>query len=126
MGRVYKLLSTGVTTTNGSASLRIAKRCRVRCIVFSLVGTAGAAVDGRLSVEVSKQNTSSLSINDTPETVMASASLAGTINAGVASTHLPIICDIQMEQGETVYLNLALIGTSFSSTLLSVYLYTDT
>jgi len=122
MGRAYKLYTNATGSNNGVASIKITKSARLRTIYFDLSATGGVGVS-RTTVEVSKQNTSSLTINDTPETVLAQASLAHN-NAVPGSEAVQIFCDISVSVGDTIYLNTAMIGAvAPASVSFSVYLY---
>lgn len=120
MGRAYKLYSVATTTTNATASFRVTKRSRIRCILFSIVGVAGAAIDGSWVLELSKQNTQSYSVNDTPDTVLATVCVPRPISGGAYGTSVPIICDLPLEVGDTVYLNVVTGGTASASAIHEV------
>jgi hypothetical protein len=120
--RAYKLYTNTTGSNNGVASLKITKKARIRAIQFDLALLGGAGV-GRMNIEVSKQNTVSLTTNDTPETVLSSASIA--INNAVPSAeNVLVMCDLGMEVGDTIYLNSTFTGAvAPASTTFNVYLY---
>lgn len=123
MGKQYKLYTNAAGTNNGVASLKITKAGRIRAIYFSLAALGGAGVC-RLNYEVSKQNTISNTTNDTPETVLASAFLPVGNGVHVAE-NVTVMCDLAVQIGDTIYLNLAFTGAvAPSSAECQIYLYT--
>lgn len=125
MGRSYKLYSSAVSTTNATASLRVVRKARIRCILFAVVGQAGGAIDGQLLSEVSKQNVMSYNVSDTPETVLATFAAAMPVNAGAFGANASTVCDIPVEPGETLYLNIYRGGTAPVAMLQEVTIFTD-
>lgn len=123
MGKQYKLYTNSTGATNAAASLKITKSGRVKCIAFSLYGLGGAGVS-RLIYEVSKQNTASDTVNDTPETVMAMAAVASP-NATHYAENYTVFCDIPVEVGDTIYINIAFNGAvAPGSAGAQIFLYT--
>jgi len=121
--RQYKLYTNTTGSNNGVTSLRVTKAGRIRAITFVLAGVAGAANTGHMQVEVSKQNTSNLAINDTPETVIASCALAFNVVSGAVNTNQVIPMDVPITPGDTIYLNTVFTGgTAPASTSFNVYL----
>lgn len=120
--RAYKLFSNTTGANNGVASLKITKPGRVRAIAFSICGLGGAGVS-RMEYEVSKQNTSSLATNDTPETVMASCCIASP-NAVHFAENFTVLCDLPVGVGDTIYLNTSFNGAvAPASASANIYLY---
>lgn len=126
MVRTYKLFSAANASTAAAASLRTARKGTIRTVFFSLAATAGAGVDGRVQVELSKQSVNSLTQNDTPATVLASCSMCYPVNAGTAHNAVAIpACNVPVETGDTLYINIVQGGTAPASTAYQVYMYVD-
>lgn len=112
-------------SNNGVVSLRLNKSTRIKAVYFSIIGLAGSAASAQFTVELAKQNVSSLAITDTPETVIASVSLAyGVLNAAaMVNQYIPM--DIPVDVGDTLYLNTQLTGsTAPANQQIEVYILT--
>src|SRR5438067_756514 len=83
--RNYRLYATGVVTADAVASLKIARSGTITSIFYNVYGVAGAAVDGRGILEVSKQSVKTVTTNDTPPTVLSHCSIGMPISAGAIS-----------------------------------------
>lgn len=116
----YKLCSLATATTNSSAVIKVVKNSRLKGIYFALQATGGAGV-GRMVVEVSKQNTSNVLINDVPTTLLGEAHLA-LGNAVATHENVMMLSDADLSGGDNIYLNVLLIGTAPTATILNVYL----
>lgn len=125
MGRSYKLFSTAATTTNAAASLRVTKNATIRCILFSIATTAGAGVAGLTLAELSKQNVGSFTVNDTPDTVLATVGVPAPVSGGANVLNVGIICSLPVSVGDTLYLNITHSGTGLASAAHNVTIYTD-
>lgn len=122
MSRAYKIYSSSSGTLNGAASIKITKAGRIKAILFSL-GLLGGAGVARMNYEISKQNTISNTTNDTPETVIASAMIASP-NATHNAENALVVCDIPIQVGDTIYLNIAMTGAvAPASAECQIYLY---
>jgi hypothetical protein len=123
MGRFYKLYTNTTGSNNGVTSVRVTKAARIKCVYFSIAGLAGAATTAQFFVEVSKQNTINHTVNDTPETVIASAAIAYPVSGGSSHLNQAVPCDIPVVPGDTLYLNTALVGaTAPANQVINVYL----
>lgn len=114
----YKLYANSVSTTNAASSTRIVKKQKLKAIQFCLSAVAGAAVNFYGIVEISKQNTGSHLVNDAPPTILGYASISSNISGGSATTNACVLCDAELESGDTIYLNYLQSGTAPSSTIL--------
>lgn len=123
MGKQYKLFSNSTGASNGVASLKITKPGRVKSVAFSLYGLGGAGVS-RVLYEISKQNTISDTVNDTPETVIAFAAVASPNAVHYAENYI-VLCDVPVEVGDTIYLNMGFNGAvAPTSAGAQIFLYT--
>jgi len=125
MGRAYKLYGTNTTSTNAISSLRVTKNANIRCICFSCAGVAGAGLTGVITQELAKQNVSSITLNDTPETVLGTISFPAAVNAGAFGFAVGLICNIPVTVGDTLYLNIVASGFTITSAIHEVTIYTD-
>lgn len=107
--KTYKLLATVTGTTNAAASLKITRAGTITGIAFALDLLGGAGVS-RLQYELSKQNTSSLAVNDTPDVVLASASIASPNAVHAAENALIAGLAIPVEIGDSLYINVLFTG----------------
>lgn len=124
MGKQYKLRFTTAASSDGATSIKIAQKSRVRCIYWSVVGLAGAAITGHMQYELSKQNTSNLAVNDTPPTVLSSVGLAFPVSGAVNQVNHAIACDIDLDAGDSLYINAVFTGGAAPASINGqVYLY---
>jgi hypothetical protein len=121
MGKTYKLYGTAAATANAVASLKITRKGTLKAIMAAIASTGGAGV-GWQQIELSKQNTSSLTTNDTPDSVIASFALA-TGNATTASDNVVLLTSVDVDVGDTIYLNFSTAGTAPTSGVQQIYLY---
>lgn len=123
MGKQYKLYTNSASTAAGTTSVKIVKKGTIRCI-WADIGVLGGAGVSRMNYEVSKQNTGSLTVNDTPDTVLASFSIDSP-NAVHNAVNCGIACAIDVEVGDTIYINATLTGAvAPASATVNIYLYT--
>lgn len=107
--KVYKLYTSTTGSNNGVASLKITRNGFITAIAGQMALLGGAGL-GRLEYEVSKQNTTSLSTNDTPDAVLGSFGIVSpnathnAENAFIAGLRIPV------EIGDTIYLNTTFTG----------------
>jgi len=116
---------SAVGTASAIASVKVARKGRVRCISFSSVGIAGAATDCAMVVEISKQSSSAIGINDSPETVLARFAHGYGVASAASTSQIAYICDIPVDVGDTFYAHSYRSGTIPTTNLTNVTLYTD-
>lgn len=121
--QVLKLWTSATASSGAVASYQMPRRTRIRCIQFDLAATGGAGV-GRVTLELSKQNTSNLTNTNTVDTALASCTIA-VGNALTGNTSISFPCDIPIGALEFLYLNLVAAGTAFAAAQHNVYIHID-
>lgn len=116
----YKLVTQGTASANAAASIKITKKGTLKALNYSLEATGGAGV-GRMCYELSKQNVSSVTINDAPETVITAVCLAlgNATSTDASGTQL---LGTEVDVGDTIYVNITLSGTAPSSAVAQFFL----
>lgn len=121
--KIYKLYTNTTGSNNGVASLKITRDGQITGISWAL-GLLGGAGVGRISFELSKQNTSSLTTNDTPDVVLASACIASPNATHNADNALTAGLAIPVQIGDSLYINTAFVGAvAPTSVECNVYVY---
>jgi len=124
MTRPYRLYWTLASSSDNVASVRITRDGCIRAIHFMLAAVAGAGITGRQQIELSKQSTSSITVNDPGPAVIAEASIAYPVNGiGTAMSQVLADLDVPVRAGETLYVHqiLSLPGPTAQTHSAHVY-----
>jgi len=116
--------SPNVTTSDSVATLKVTRKGTIKSISFMLAGVAGNNISGCQQVELSKQSSRNIVVNDTPPGVLAEACLVYGVSAGAAClTQVVPGLDIPVDVGDTLYAHQVVTGTAPASCTNSVQVY---
>lgn len=92
-------------------------------VEFSIMGLAAAAVDGRGTVELSKTNVTSLTVNDTPNSICTCSWNAPIASAAIMQNKYIATGAIRLRAGDYVYMHTYYTGTALANGYASITLF---
>lgn len=117
--------SSVTATADNKANVRISKNGKVNAVCITGPITQGADLTGWQRFEISKQSSSSFTLNDTPNSVLCHFTApSGSVASQITTTNILIAgLSWDVANGDTIYLHETILGTAPAGGNMSVELF---